>query len=78
MDIYEYLSETDMAVVASSSQNDIAKIDAKGGDIRPHIERLKKDDLESMFKDPKNPFRIVFVCAMWITGLTQFLLYYLH
>ena len=57
-----------MAVVVSSSQNDIAKIDAKGGDIRPHIERLKKDDLESMFKDPKNPFRIVFVCAMWITG----------
>ena len=28
IDIYEYLSETDMAVVVSSS-NDIAKIDAK-------------------------------------------------
>ena len=67
-DVYQYLSETDMAVVVSSSQNDIANIDAKGGDIRPHIERGNREDLETKFKDPDDPFRIVFVCAMWITG----------
>jgi len=29
---------------------------------------MLKEDLESKFKDPDDPFRIVFVCAMWITG----------
>ena len=27
-----------------------------------------KEDLEKKFKDPDDPFRLVFVCAMWITG----------
>mgnify|MGYP001246235814 CR=1 FL=1 len=66
--IYDYYAETDMAVVVSSSQNDIANVKAKGGDIVPHRERMLKEDLESKFKDPDDPFRIVFVCAMWITG----------
>tara|TARA_B100001123_G_scaffold3107_1_gene4133 strand:+ start:41139 stop:44285 length:3147 start_codon:yes stop_codon:yes gene_type:complete len=67
-DIYNYHSETDMAVVVSSSQNDVATVKAKGGDIRPHRERMIKEDLETKFKDADDPFRIVFVCAMWITG----------
>jgi len=67
-DIYKYHSETDMAVVVSSSQNDVATIKAKGGDIRPHRKRMLKEDLETKFKDADDPFRIVFVCAMWITG----------
>ena len=29
---------------------------------------MLKEDLETKFKDPDDPFRIVFVCAMWITG----------
>ena len=66
--IYDYHAETDMAVVVSSSQNDVANVKAKGGDIIPHRERMLKEDLESKFKDPDDPFRIVFVCAMWITG----------
>ena len=67
-DIYDYHSATDMAVVVSSSQNDVATIKAKGGDIKPHRERMLKEDLEKKFKDADDPFRIVFVCAMWITG----------
>ena len=66
--IYDYHSKTDMAVVVSSSQNDVATVEAKGGDIRPHRERMLKEDLETKFKDADDPFRIVFVCAMWITG----------
>ena len=49
-------------------QNDVATVEAKGGDIRPHRERMLKEDLETKFKDADDPFRIVFVCAMWITG----------
>ena len=26
------------------------------------------EDLDSKFKDPDDPFRLVFVCAMWLTG----------
>ena len=26
------------------------------------------EDLDEKFKDPKDPLRLVFVCAMWITG----------
>src|SRR5512139_3555076 len=29
---------------------------------------MLKEDLDEKFKDPKDPFRIVFVCAMWMTG----------
>src|SRR5689334_15487512 len=29
---------------------------------------MVKEDLESKFKDPTDPLRIVFVCAMWMTG----------
>src|SRR5258707_6188695 len=29
---------------------------------------MQKEDLESKFKDPADPLRLVFVCAMWITG----------
>lgn len=29
---------------------------------------MVKEDLDTKFKDPNDPFRIVFVCAMWMTG----------
>jgi type I restriction enzyme R subunit len=29
---------------------------------------MVKEDLETKFKNPDDPLRIVFVCAMWITG----------
>ncbi|MBI5375521.1 MAG: type I restriction endonuclease subunit R [Candidatus Schekmanbacteria bacterium] len=63
-----YMEETDMAVVVSSEQNEIEKFRKLKLDIKKHRERMVKEDLAEKFKDPDNPFRIVFVCAMWMTG----------
>ena len=40
----------------------------RGCDIEPHRKRMVKEDLETKFKNPDDPFRLVFVCAMWMTG----------
>ena len=63
-----YMKKTDMAVVVSQSQNEIELMKAKGLDIVSHRRRMVREDLDEKFKDPKDPFRIVFVCAMWMTG----------
>jgi type I restriction enzyme R subunit len=62
------LHETDMAVVVSPGQNEISEMKEKGFDIVPHRERMVKEDLEEKFKKPEDSFRLVFVCAMWLTG----------
>lgn len=64
----EFMNQTDMAVVVSQAQNEIEDMKAKGLDIVPHRKRMVKEDLDTKFKDPDDPFRIVFVCAMWMTG----------
>ena len=63
-----YFEETDMAVVVSQSQNEIEEFKKKGLDIGIHRKRMVKEDLETKFKKDDDPLRIVFVCAMWITG----------
>src|SRR5579872_5325215 len=63
-----YMEQTDMAVVVSQGQNEVADMHAKGLDIRPHRRRMLAEDLESKFKDADDPLRLVFVCAMWTTG----------
>ncbi len=63
-----YMRETDMAVVVSSSQNEVAEMKKKGVGILPHRQRMVKEDLDTKFKDPDDLFRLVFVCAMWMTG----------
>lgn len=63
-----YIKATDMAVVVSQAQNEIADMKKKGLDILPHRQRMLKENLDAKFKDPDDPFRIVFVCAMWMTG----------
>ncbi|TVQ94235.1 MAG: type I restriction endonuclease subunit R [Chromatiaceae bacterium] len=63
-----FLKETDMAVVVSQGQNEIAEMQEKGLDIKPHRRRMVEEDLETKFKNPEDPFRLVFVCAMWMTG----------
>lgn len=71
IDIYQkiqFMKETDMAVVVSSGQNEVDQFRRLGLEIRPHRKRMIEEDLATKFKDPKNPFRIVFVCAMWMTG----------
>jgi len=62
------MKETDMAVVVSQGQNEIAEMSEKGLDIRPHRKRMLDEDMETKFKNPNDPFRLVFVCAMWMTG----------
>jgi len=62
------MKETDMAVVVSQGQNEIAEMSEKGLDIRPHRKRIVEEDLETKFKNPDDPFRLVFVCAMWMTS----------
>jgi type I restriction enzyme R subunit len=63
-----FMEETDMAVVVSQSQNEIAELREAGLDIAPHRKRMLEEDLDERFKDPDDPFRLVFVCAMWMTG----------
>ncbi len=65
---YAWLAATDMAVVVSGSQNEIAEMKAKGVDMLPHRQRLATERLDVKFKEPDDPLRIVFVCAMWLTG----------
>ena len=64
----ELMETTDMAVVVSRSQNDLKMLDDLGLDIRPHRERMNREDLAEQFKDSADPLRLVFVCAMWMTG----------
>jgi type I restriction enzyme R subunit len=64
----ELMDATDMAVVVSQSQNEIKDLADKGLDIRPHRARMNVEALDEDFKDPNHPLRLVFVCAMWMTG----------
>lgn len=64
------LTSTEMAVIVSAAQNEIADMAALGLDIEPHRRRLTSSEppLDQRFKDPTDPLRLVFVCAMWLTG----------
>ena len=62
------MEATDMAVVVSQSQNEIRDMAKKGLDILPHRRRMVQEDLDTKFKNPDDPFRLVFLCAMWMTG----------
>jgi type I restriction enzyme, R subunit len=63
-----YMRRTDMAVIISQSQGEVAEMAARGLDITPHRRRMVEEDLEGKFKDAQDPLRIAFVCAMWTTG----------
>ncbi|WNK01067.1 type I restriction endonuclease subunit R [Thalassospiraceae bacterium LMO-JJ14] len=62
------MEKMDMAVVVSQGQNEEAEMKAKGLDIVPHRKRMVSGEIDEKFKDPDDPLRLVFVCAMWITG----------
>jgi type I restriction enzyme R subunit len=64
----QLLTSTDMAVVVSQGQNEVKELAEKGLDILPHRKRMNEENLGEKFKDSKDPLRLVFVCAMWITG----------
>ncbi|MEO8360706.1 MAG: type I restriction endonuclease subunit R, partial [Vicinamibacteria bacterium] len=62
------LETTDMAVIVSAAQNEIEQMKALGLDIVPHRQRMNDQALDEKFKKPEDPLRLVFVCAMWLTG----------
>lgn len=71
-----YVKTTDMAVVVSTAEQDENDAFARFNEHNPqeqvtiqsHYDRLNREKLDEKFKNPDDPFRIVFVCAMWMTG----------
>jgi type I restriction enzyme, R subunit len=79
-----WMRKTEMAVVVSDEQNEVKRFKDWGLDIVPHRKRMKDGftitetvggrdiekrlDVETAFKREEHPFRIVIVCAMWLTG----------
>lgn len=64
----EWMMETDMAVVVSQEQNEIQTFHKWDLDIISHREKMEKRELDKEFKDGDSKLRVVFVCAMWLTG----------
>ncbi|WP_173468502.1 type I restriction endonuclease subunit R [Fibrobacter succinogenes] len=64
----QWMRETEMAVVVSDEQNEQQTFAKWGLDIVPHRKKMEKRELDKEFKDSNSKFRIVFVCAMWLTG----------
>ncbi len=64
------LQTTDMALIVSPGQNEIPQMKALGLDIEAHRKRMNDSEpgLDEKFKDTADPLRLVFVCAMWLTG----------
>ncbi len=63
-----WMQETEMAVVISQEQNEIQTFRKWGLDIKTHREKMENRELDKEFKDSGNRLRVVFVCAMWLTG----------
>ena len=64
----EWMKETEMAVVVSQEQNEIQTFQKWDLDIKTHREKMEKRELDKEFKDDNSKLRVVFVCAMWLTG----------
>ena len=63
-----WMKETRMELVISHEQGDIDYFKKFGIDISPYKEHVRHLELEKDFKKAKSPFRVAFVCAMWLTG----------
>jgi type I restriction enzyme R subunit len=70
LDRLRVLTTTDMALIVSPGQNEIGQMKKHGLDIVPHRKRMNESQppLDEKFKDTGDPLRLVFVCAMWLTG----------
>lgn len=73
----EWLDTTLIEIIISEAQNEVADFKKWDFDIIPHRALMKKGfetpdgecvDVETAFKNPKHPFRVAIVCAMWLTG----------
>ena len=72
-----WMDSTIIEIIISEAQNEVKDFAAWDYDIVPHREVMKRGfetpdgkrvDVETAFKTPEHPFRIVIVCAMWLTG----------
>jgi len=75
-----WMRETRMALIVSEEQNEVKRFAAWDLDIERHRKLMKAGfEVESegtkrplavdeAFKDGAHPFRVAFVCAMWLTG----------
>ncbi len=72
-----WLDETIIEIIISEAQKEVEDFRKWGFDIIPHRARMKQGfetpdgkrvDVESAFKNPRHPFRVAIVCAMWLTG----------
>ena len=63
-----YISSLNSCAMVSQSQNEIADLEPYGIDMREVRSRILHEDLEARFKNSEDSLRIVFVCAMWMTG----------
>ena len=73
----DWMDSTLIALIISEAQNEVADFKHWGFDIIPHRVVMKlgfetadgeRMDVETAFKNPRHPFRIAVVCAMWLTG----------
>jgi type I restriction enzyme, R subunit len=64
----EWMKETEICVVVSQEQGEVEEFRKWELDIIPHREKMVHRDLDLEFKKPGHPFRVVIVCAMWLTG----------
>ena len=64
----DILITTEMALIVSPGQNEVEQMKALGLDIVSHRQRMHAESLDERFKDANDPLRLVFLCAMWLTG----------
>jgi len=73
----QWMESTIIEIIISEAQNEVRDFAKWNVDIIPHRIVMKtgfetpdgkRVGTEDAFKDPKHPFRIAIVCAMWLTG----------
>lgn len=73
----QWMDETVIELIISEAQNEVKDFKKWNFDIVPHRAVMKlgfetadgqRVDVETAFKNPRHPFRIAVVCAMWLTG----------
>jgi type I restriction enzyme R subunit len=69
-----WMRDTEMCVVVSYEHDEETKFDELGLNIRPHREMMNKtwgdehETIEDRFRNPRDKFRLVFLCSKWLTG----------
>lgn len=70
--IINYMDTVEMAVIISEDADEDKKFADQGLSVASHRAKMNevKDgfDIEDRFKNPNDPLKLVFVCAMWLTG----------